>query len=190
MPQRTSYDIARAMNEGRIVLACPGAGGARDRLVANLLVFDLLHAAKSRAHIPPERRQPFYVFLDEVQTYDGAASGNLAALLGADREVRGPRVPAQPEPRAADPRDAERADHQPLAPDHDGAQRARRRADRPRVGRRPARERDHRPAALYIPRAGHPPRPANPPVPLPRPRRHGAARRRRTTPSRSPRSSP
>jgi hypothetical protein len=79
--QQTTYDIASAMNEGRIVLACPGAGGARDRLVANLLVFDLLHAAKTRAQIPPEQRREFYVFLDEVQTYDGASSGNLAALL-------------------------------------------------------------------------------------------------------------
>lgn len=79
--QHTTYDIAKAMNDGRIVLACPGAGGARDRLVANLLVFDLLHAAKGRAHIPPERRREFYVTLDEVQTYDGASSGNLAALL-------------------------------------------------------------------------------------------------------------
>lgn len=79
--QQVTYDVARAMNERRIVLACPGAGGARDRLVANLLVFDLLHAAKSRAHIPPEHRREFYVFLDEVQTYDGASSGNLAALL-------------------------------------------------------------------------------------------------------------
>jgi hypothetical protein len=79
--QQNTYDIAKAMNEGRIVLACPGAGGARDRLLANLLVFDLLHAAKRRAHIPPNRRREFYVFLDEVQTYDGASSGNLAALL-------------------------------------------------------------------------------------------------------------
>jgi hypothetical protein len=79
--QHTTYDIAKAMNDGRIVLACPGAGGARDRLLANLLVFDLLHAAKGRAHIPPERRREFYVFLDEVQIYDGASSGNLAALL-------------------------------------------------------------------------------------------------------------
>ena len=79
--QQSTYDIAEAMNRGRIVLACPGAGGARDRLVANLLVFDLLHAAKGRAHIPPAKRREFYVFLDEVQTYDGASSGNLAALL-------------------------------------------------------------------------------------------------------------
>ena len=69
------------MDEQKIVLACPGAGGAKDRLVANLLVYDLLHGAKGRAHIPPEDRKPFYVFLDEVQTYDGAAGGNLAALL-------------------------------------------------------------------------------------------------------------
>jgi hypothetical protein len=79
--QHTTYDIAKAMSEGRIVLACPGAGGARDRLMANLIVFDLLHAAKGRAHIAPERRREFYVTLDEVQTYDGASSGNLAALL-------------------------------------------------------------------------------------------------------------
>ncbi len=65
--QTSSYDIARAMNERRIVLACPGAGGAKDKLVANLLVYDLLHGAKGRAALPPAQRQPFYVFLDEVQ---------------------------------------------------------------------------------------------------------------------------
>jgi hypothetical protein len=79
--QSSSYDIARAMNERRIVLACPGAGGTKDKLVANLLVYDLLHGAKARASMAPEQRLPFYVFLDEVQTYDGASGGNLAALL-------------------------------------------------------------------------------------------------------------
>ena len=79
--QTSTYDIARAMNERKIVLACPGADGAKDRLVANLLVFDLLHGAKSRASLPPEKRLPFYVFLDEVQTYDGASNGTLASML-------------------------------------------------------------------------------------------------------------
>lgn len=79
--QSSTYDIRRAMDERKIVLACPGAGGAKDKLVACLLVFDVLHAAKGRANIPPERRAPFHLFLDEVQTYDGAAGGNLAALL-------------------------------------------------------------------------------------------------------------
>jgi hypothetical protein len=78
---QSTYRAREAMDRGLIVLTCPGSGGTRDRLLANLLVFDLLHAAKGRADVDPERRRPFWVFLDEVQSYDGAASGNLAALL-------------------------------------------------------------------------------------------------------------
>ncbi|HXV04460.1 MAG TPA: hypothetical protein VFP23_00965, partial [Solirubrobacterales bacterium] len=76
-----TYRVREAMDKGKIVLACPGTGGTRDRLIANLLLFDLLHAARGRSDLPPARRKPFWVFLDEVQSYDGAASGNLAALL-------------------------------------------------------------------------------------------------------------
>lgn len=74
----TTYDIRDAMDRGLIVLACPGFGSERDRLMANLFVYDLLHAARTRASIPPEHRRPFYVFLDEIQTHDGPS---LAALL-------------------------------------------------------------------------------------------------------------
>lgn len=77
----SAYDVRAAMDEGMIVLACPGSGSTRDRLIANFLVYDVLHAAKTRAGTDPEHRRPFFVFLDEVQTYDGASSGNLAALL-------------------------------------------------------------------------------------------------------------
>jgi hypothetical protein len=76
-----SYRVREAMDEGWIVLAHPGAGGTRERLLANLLLFDLLHAAKERGEVASTARKPFWVFLDEVQTYDGVASGNLAALL-------------------------------------------------------------------------------------------------------------
>jgi hypothetical protein len=78
---QSTYRVREAMDERKIVLACPGSGGTRDRLIANLLLFDLLHAARGRADLPPAERKPFWVFLDEVQSYDGAASGNLAALL-------------------------------------------------------------------------------------------------------------
>jgi hypothetical protein len=74
----SSYDVRRAMDAGLIVLACPGSGSTRARLVANLLVYDVLHAAKARAALAPERRRPFWIFLDELQTYDGP---NLPALL-------------------------------------------------------------------------------------------------------------
>jgi hypothetical protein len=78
---QSTYRVREAMDEGWIVLAHPGSGGTRERLVANLLLFDLLHAAKGRSNVESDSRKPFWVFLDEVQTYDGVASGNLAALL-------------------------------------------------------------------------------------------------------------
>ena len=74
----STYDARRAMADDWIVLACPGSGSTRDRLVANLLVYDVLHAAKARASMPVSARRPFWVFLDELQTYDGP---NLPALL-------------------------------------------------------------------------------------------------------------
>jgi hypothetical protein len=78
---RSTFSVREAMERNLVVLACPGSGGTRDRLIANLLLFDVLHAARSRADLAPAARRPFWVFLDEVQSYDGAASGNLAALL-------------------------------------------------------------------------------------------------------------
>ncbi len=77
----STYRVREAMDEGLIVLAHPGVGEIHQRLVANLLLFDLLHAAKARQQMASEERRPFWVFLDEVQSYDGTASGNLAALL-------------------------------------------------------------------------------------------------------------
>jgi hypothetical protein len=97
--QTSTYDIRRAMDERKIVLACPGAGGAKDKLVACLLVFDMLHAAKGRANVTPEQRPPFHLFLDEIQTYDGAAGGNLAAMLEeiAKYEVKATLLNQNPE---------------------------------------------------------------------------------------------
>jgi hypothetical protein len=74
----STYSAERAMREGKIVLVCPGSGSTRDRLVANLVVYDMLHAFKQRARLAPEQRRPFWLFLDELQTYDGP---NLPVLL-------------------------------------------------------------------------------------------------------------
>ena len=74
----STFDAARALRENLIVLACPGPGSTRDRLLANLLVYDVLHACRTRAAMPVSERRPFWVFLDELQTYDGP---NLPALL-------------------------------------------------------------------------------------------------------------
>jgi hypothetical protein len=74
----STYSAQRAMREGKIVLVCPGSGGTRDRLVANLFVYDVLHAFKLRIRLAPEKRRPFWLDLDELQTYDGP---NLPVLL-------------------------------------------------------------------------------------------------------------
>ena len=103
-----TYDIRAAMDRGQIVLVCPGSGSGRDRLIANFVVFDALHAARSRADVPPERRREFYVWLDEVQIYDGASSGTLTALLEqvAKFGVRALLLNQNPERLSAATRDA------------------------------------------------------------------------------------
>jgi hypothetical protein len=78
---QSSYRAREAMDKGLIVLACPGSGGTRDRLLANLLVFDLFHGAKSRGELAPDQRRVFFACLDEIQAFDGGSSGNLAALV-------------------------------------------------------------------------------------------------------------
>jgi hypothetical protein len=73
-----TFSVREAMDRGLIVLACPGSGGPREKLVAGLLAFDLLHAARSRAALDPGKRRRFVAVFDEVQSYDGES---LAALL-------------------------------------------------------------------------------------------------------------
>jgi len=77
---QSTYRAREAMDRGLIVLACPGSGGARDRLLANLLVFDLFHGAKARGDLPPDQRALFFACLDEIQTFDGGST-NIAALV-------------------------------------------------------------------------------------------------------------
>ena len=103
-----TYDIRAAMDEGKIVLVCPGSGSGRDRLIANFVVFDALHAAKSRADLSPELRRWFSIWLDEVQIYDGASAGTLAALLEqvAKFAVRALLLNQNPERLTAATRDA------------------------------------------------------------------------------------
>jgi hypothetical protein len=77
---QSTYRAREAMDRGQIVLACPGSGGSRDRLLANLLVFDLFHGAKARGELPPDQRALFFACLDEIQTFDGGST-NIAALV-------------------------------------------------------------------------------------------------------------
>jgi hypothetical protein len=81
---RSTYNARRAMDENRIVLACPSGG--RETLLSNFIVQDWIQAARSRADIlQPERRRLFSIFLDELQSFDAASSAaggsSVAELL-------------------------------------------------------------------------------------------------------------
>jgi len=88
-PQST-YDVRRAMDEGKIVLACPSGTGDKDRLITAIFLNDLLRAALSRRDIPPGRRRPFWLFADEIQQY---STRDLAHMLEQTRKF-GLRVAA------------------------------------------------------------------------------------------------
>ncbi|MBS1885648.1 MAG: hypothetical protein JSU06_00500 [Actinobacteria bacterium] len=74
---RSTLSLREAMDAGLIVLFCPGGGGTRERLIANLAAFDVFYSARSRGDLDPRDRRLFWLGLDEAQTYD---SDTLAAI--------------------------------------------------------------------------------------------------------------
>jgi hypothetical protein len=74
---QSTLSLREAMDDGLIVLFCPGHGGTRERLIANLVLFDNYYSARSRGELGAGERTPFWPVLDEAQTYD---SETLTAL--------------------------------------------------------------------------------------------------------------
>ena len=74
------WDVRRAMDSRRVVWVCPAGTGPTDRLLVSLIMQDLRRAALSRKDLPAARRRPFFVWLDELITLDGAASDTIAAI--------------------------------------------------------------------------------------------------------------
>jgi hypothetical protein len=93
---RGTFSLREAMDEELIVLFCPGHGGTRERLTANLVLFDNYHSARSRGELDPDDRKIFVPVLDEAQTYD---SDTLAALpeQGAKFGIRAIVINQNPE---------------------------------------------------------------------------------------------
>jgi hypothetical protein len=84
---RSTYNMRRAMDTGAIVLACPSGLDDKDKLIANLLVFDLFRAARSRQDIAdPTARRPCHAFIDELPIIDGGSKGTLARILEQTRK--------------------------------------------------------------------------------------------------------
>lgn len=77
---RSTYDSAAVMNSGGIALITTGAERA-GKLLANLLVYDVLKTALSRTNLDPIDRVPTYLLADELQRYDTGGEGYFADML-------------------------------------------------------------------------------------------------------------
>ena len=85
---QSTFDVRRAMDQRKIVFLCPAGTGPMDRIVSCLLVYDLFRAGLSRIDIPSESRVPFYAYIDELTSVDGAAKGYLAAIVEQLRKFK------------------------------------------------------------------------------------------------------
>ncbi|WP_055530664.1 ATP/GTP-binding protein [Streptomyces graminilatus] len=77
---RSTYDIRRAMDTGKVVFVCPAGTGDVDRIISSLLIYDLFRAGLSRRDTPPDERRDFFAFIDELTSVDGASKGTLAQI--------------------------------------------------------------------------------------------------------------
>jgi hypothetical protein len=93
---RGTFSLREAMDRGLIVLFCSGHGGTRERLTANLALFDTYYSARSRGELAPGDRRLFWSVLDEAQSYD---SETMTAIpeQGAKFGVRGIFINQNPE---------------------------------------------------------------------------------------------
>jgi hypothetical protein len=89
--QYGSLNFRHAMDKGKILmfnLSDGILGAASSQLLGQLVVAKFQLAAMSRADIPKKVRRPFYLYLDEFQTFTGVASASYERLLSRARKYR------------------------------------------------------------------------------------------------------
>lgn len=70
--QNPAWDMSQVLNQGKVVIVSlsPGTiGSAASRLLAALIIHELLVSVQARARIPVEQRRPFYVLVDEPKVF-------------------------------------------------------------------------------------------------------------------------
>jgi hypothetical protein len=84
-----SFNFRKAMDAGKILLfnLSDGVLGEQNaQLLGQLIVSKIQMAALSRVDIPPEERRPFYLYLDEFQTFTGVAEASYSKILSRARK--------------------------------------------------------------------------------------------------------
>ena len=75
------WNLRHAMDRGKIVWVRLSDTGPTQRLLLNLLLRDAFNAGLSRQDLPPNRRRPFHLFLDELIALEDAGSGVVVAQI-------------------------------------------------------------------------------------------------------------
>jgi hypothetical protein len=84
-----SFNFRKAMDEGKIVLfnLSDGILGEQaSQLLGQIIVSKMQLAAMSRVDTPAAHRRPFYLYLDEFQTFTGVAETSYEKLLSRARK--------------------------------------------------------------------------------------------------------
>ena len=83
-------DFREAVNQGKIILVDirkGEVGGTVSEIVGSIVITEVWSAVQSRVTQPVEERQPFYLFIDELQNFVGEES-NFVKILSESREYR------------------------------------------------------------------------------------------------------
>lgn len=78
---RSTYNVRRAMDDGKVVFIAPSGTGEADQLITSLLIFDVFLAGLSRQDTDPELLRQFWAWVDELTAVDGASGGYIAKIL-------------------------------------------------------------------------------------------------------------
>lgn len=88
--EESGVDLRNAINENAIILVDVQKGEVGDmvaRLVGSIVITKVWAATQSRITIPEAEREPFYLYIDELQNFAGEGS-NFTKILSEAREYR------------------------------------------------------------------------------------------------------
>jgi hypothetical protein len=88
---RSNINFREAMDEGKILcfnLSDGILGETNSQILGQLIVAKFQMATMSRANLPKPRRKPFYLYIDEFQTFTDAASVSYEKILSRSRKYK------------------------------------------------------------------------------------------------------
>lgn len=90
----STFDMRRIMDDGTLLLLCPGGAGDKERMAHVLILFEMFRAATSRHDLDPADRRRFDAFLDEMQVADQGSGSDYITRMFREAAKFGLRIHA------------------------------------------------------------------------------------------------